>query len=180
MKASMRRIAQSAGVTSGNIYRYYASKEQLFDAIVQPVYEQYAEYMSVIREDVGFGCLNESPDAPGYFNKIESTIVKLFKTYSGQLMILLSHSGGSKYESAKSELVELTYFILEKVISKTNHDEAALTVKENALAKMLASSIVEGLCLILRDNEEGDILQNLVDQFLFVYSEGITSLLKKT
>lgn len=179
MKASMRRIAQSAGVTSGNIYRYYPSKEQLFDAIVQPVYEQYTEYMSVIRQDVSFGCLNEHPDAPGYFSKIESTIVKLFKTYSGQLMIMLTHSAGSKYESAKSELVELTFFILERVVFKIKHDEGSLTVNENALVQMLASSIVEGLCLILRDNEEGDILQNLVDQYLFVYSEGITSLFKK-
>lgn len=32
--ASLRNIAASAGVTTGAIYRYYANKEALFDALV--------------------------------------------------------------------------------------------------------------------------------------------------
>ena len=33
-EANMRSIAERAHITPGNIYRYYASKEDLFDAVV--------------------------------------------------------------------------------------------------------------------------------------------------
>lgn len=37
--ATMREIAKAAGVTPGNLYRYYPGKEQLLAAITQPVLE---------------------------------------------------------------------------------------------------------------------------------------------
>ncbi|WP_256762239.1 TetR/AcrR family transcriptional regulator [Cohnella sp. WQ 127256] len=180
-KASMRQIAQEAGVTSGNIYRYYTNKEQLFDAIVQPVYEQFTEYMLDISQDLDLRNTQKSLCTVNYFSKIESTIVELFKTYSSELMILLNRSAGSKYETAKSDLIQLTFCILEKVVMKAKGSNAALNDndKEIALVRMLASTIVEGICIILRDNEEGDTLKALVDQFLYVYSEGITGLIKQ-
>jgi len=35
--ASMRRIAANAGITPGNIYRYFSSKEVLLNAVVTPI-----------------------------------------------------------------------------------------------------------------------------------------------
>ena len=40
--ASLRNIVKTAGVTTGAFYGYYASKEELFAALVNPAYE----YMS--------------------------------------------------------------------------------------------------------------------------------------
>lgn len=43
--ASMRSIAASVGVTMGEIYRYYANKEALFDALVsEPAEDFFREY----------------------------------------------------------------------------------------------------------------------------------------
>jgi len=35
--ASMRKIAAKAGITPGNVYRYFKNKEGLLDAVVQPI-----------------------------------------------------------------------------------------------------------------------------------------------
>ena len=47
-KASMRAFAASIGVTTGAIYRYYASKEAIFQALVaepaEALYEWYRDY----------------------------------------------------------------------------------------------------------------------------------------
>ena len=39
MGTSMRRIASLAGVTTGALYGYFASKEEIFDALVKEAYD---------------------------------------------------------------------------------------------------------------------------------------------
>jgi AcrR family transcriptional regulator len=179
LQASMRQIAQAAGMSSGNIYRYFKNKEELFDEIVQPVYEQYTVYILGIRQKIDLSYTIEGPDTQHYFSKIEVTLVELFKAYSTELMILLNRSQGSKYEGVKFDLISLTFAILEGVIIAKKGKGTLLSKSESALARMLASTIMEGLCLILRDNEEGDTLKKLIDQFLFVHAVGITALIKQ-
>jgi AcrR family transcriptional regulator len=179
LQASMRQIALAAGITIGNIYRYFKNKEELFDYIIQPVYEQYRIYMIDIRGIIDLSYSHDTPNTLNYFNKIESTLVGLFKTYSAELTILINQSEGSKYEQVKSELVEMTFSILERVFIKSSGQGTGLSTSNQALAQMLASTIVEGLCLILRDNNEGDMLEQLLDQYLYLYSEGINAMIKK-
>jgi AcrR family transcriptional regulator len=45
--ASMRRIAANAGITAGNIYRYYENKDALLQAVIRPV---TAEIEKILRE----------------------------------------------------------------------------------------------------------------------------------
>ena len=40
--AGMRQIARAAGITPGNLYRYYSGKEELVAAITAPVVEGLA------------------------------------------------------------------------------------------------------------------------------------------
>jgi AcrR family transcriptional regulator len=177
MHASMRRIAQAAGITIGNIYRYFKNKEELFDAIVQPVSLQYTECMENIREEIVVRYTKDTPSPQPFFNKVQGTIVMLFKTHSSELTILLNLSNGSKYEQVKPKLIDLTLSILERVLLIERGEDTPLHTRDLALASMLASTIVEGLCLILRDNDQGDTLEQLIDQFLFLYSTGIKALI---
>ncbi|BBI30620.1 TetR/AcrR family transcriptional regulator [Cohnella abietis] len=179
LKSSMRQIAQVAGITSGNIYRYFTNKEQLFDAIVQPVNDQYTSHVYAIGQKVASSQAQDTTNKLFYFYNIELTIIELFKNYSEEFMILLNRSEGSKYESAKSDLVNLAYGILERVFSRAKGLNRLTSVEDTALARMLSSTIVEGLCLILRENDEGDTLKKLIDQLLTVYTEGINKLIKQ-
>jgi AcrR family transcriptional regulator len=179
LQASMRQIALAAGITIGNIYRYFKNKEELFNAIIQPVYEQYTVYLEDIRSKIEFSYKDDDLNTLDYFNKIESALIRLFKTYSAELTILLNQSKGSKYEQVKSELVQLTYSLLERVVIKKRNVGPSLKPNDQALVHMLALTIVEGLCLILRDNNEGDRLEQLVDQFLYLYAVGITAIIKQ-
>ena len=50
-KASLRTIAQNAGVTTGAIYGYYSDKAALFDALVSdPAETLYADYQKISTE----------------------------------------------------------------------------------------------------------------------------------
>ncbi|MNP24335.1 HTH-type transcriptional regulator MtrR [compost metagenome] len=179
LQASMRQIALAAGITIGNIYRYFKSKEELFEAIIEPVYEQYGNHMVAIQKIIEFSYSNEAPNTLDYFNKIESALMDLFKTYSAELTILLNQSKGSKYELVKAELEQMTFSILERVFMVSTATAVSLSPSNQALARMLALTLVEGVCLILRDNDEGDTLEQLLDQFLYLYSEGINGIIKQ-
>lgn len=43
--ASLRRIVKDAGLTTGAFYKYYPTKEMLFDALVDPYIEHIYIYM---------------------------------------------------------------------------------------------------------------------------------------
>lgn len=48
--ASLRQISQKAGVTTGAIYKRYANKEALFEALVKPVFDHLEEYAQEAEE----------------------------------------------------------------------------------------------------------------------------------
>jgi AcrR family transcriptional regulator len=167
----------AAGVTSGNIYRYYKNKEQLFDAIVLPVHNQYIDSLEEIRRKVQLSYARGATSAPDFFSRIERAFIELFKTYSSEFTILLNRSEGTKYEGVKPELEDLVSSLLERVLAKPVGDEVSPSAENRAVAGMLASTIVEGICVIFRDNEEGETLKFLIDQYLSVYSKGIAGLI---
>ena len=65
-KASMRTIAQAAGMTSAGLYRHFADKEAMFSALVEPLMEELQEMCSAMEaRNYGFlekGTLDEMWD----------------------------------------------------------------------------------------------------------------------
>ena len=43
LNASIRTIAENAGISLGNVYRYFSNKEALFSAVLQPVVEEISQ-----------------------------------------------------------------------------------------------------------------------------------------
>lgn len=174
--ASMRQIAKSAGITTGNIYRYFKNKEDLFHELIQPVYEKFVQYLMEIKDDFDDSCCAiDTTDPLDYLRKVESTIVELFKESNVELRILLNLSSGSSYEPVKQELIQLAAHILKKVFIPGEDQQDQAMIEERNLAHMLAGTLVEGVCIILRDHEDGETVRQLVDELLRVYCAGIIS-----
>ncbi|CAG7651718.1 hypothetical protein PAESOLCIP111_06374 [Paenibacillus solanacearum] len=178
LKTSMRNIAESANVAIGNVYRYYKSKDELFEELVRPVYERYEANMAEMRQKISFGYSDDPPDVLKHFSNIEATLIDLFKTFTAEMSIFFNRSEGTKYSHAKPDLIELSFSVIECMILNVQ-GTGSLGEYETALARMISSSLVEGLCLILRDNEEGEIYNKLVDELLSIYSTGLNSVIQK-
>lgn len=171
--ASMRQIANSAGITTGNIYRYFKNKEDLFHELIHPVYEKFVQYIIEIKDDIDDSCAIDATNPLDYLHKVESTIVELFKESNAELRILLNLSSGSSYEPVKQELIQLAAHILKKVFIPGEEQQDQAMIEERNLAHMLAGTLVEGVCIILRDHEDGETVRQLVDELLRVYCAGI-------
>jgi len=178
LHSSMRRIAQDAGITTGNIYRYFKNKEQLFDEIVRPTYVKsirFTEEMKRKLESHPTDLASKGSETP-YLPLIYQSVFEVFQESSQELRILLICSEGSKYASMKQDLIELTLSILtDKFMSKTSPN-APLEQDRMNVARMLATTIIEGLCIILRDFEDSATVKLLADELVRVYAAGIAAL----
>lgn len=113
--ASLRNIAKTAGVTTGAVYGYYNSKEELFKALVNETYEyMLGEYKKSLRVFESLP-IEQQPDAMG---KISRECMKELLVYahnhSDEVYLILQCSEGTRYAFMVDELVELEIDATEK------------------------------------------------------------------
>lgn len=142
--ASMRHIAKSAEMTVGNIYRYFDSKDALFNALMEPVWKNVTKAV--------FSPYHQSGD-PNMITEIIAAIMDIYRKYSRELYILLYNSKGSQYGDVREGLI--------RIISKRINDEMTpLLAKEGReiddpfLFDIIAHAIVDSIFLVIR--EAGD------------------------
>ncbi|MCR5698078.1 MAG: TetR/AcrR family transcriptional regulator [Treponemataceae bacterium] len=120
--ASLRTIVKKAGVTTGALYGYFKSKEELFDALVK----EHVDYIHGIYDSI----LSEFESIPfadqvKFMEDFSSKGLKLMFDYAWshkQAFNLILHcSGGTRYENfvsdiAKKDIDSTEYFygVLEK------------------------------------------------------------------
>ena len=98
--SSLRNIAQQAGITVGNIYSYFTSKEDLFDSVLEPALEQMQQLVNVQvpkEEILSLSTISE----------LTKLISKVFMKNRSEFLILMNGSAGSKHENMKVELTRM-------------------------------------------------------------------------
>jgi len=139
--ASMRVIAKSAGITVGNIYRYFTNKDALFNDIMQPVWQNVTKAI--------FDNYNQTLDLFP-ITEIITAIMEIYKRYDRELYILLFKSKGSQFDNVRNELILL-------IEERIRNEMLPVLAQENRIVEdefifhILANAIVEGLYLIIRE-----------------------------
>lgn len=111
-KASMRTIARQSGLTVGAIYRYFKSKEDLFEALVQPTLD---ELMKIFMRE-----LDDASNKQKYTNIQEGYDMGLIESHTGILCfldylydnfddftLLFKRSQGTKFENIQDFFVDM-------------------------------------------------------------------------
>jgi len=140
-KASMRAIARKAGITVGNIYRYFESKDELFNELMDPAWKAITQAI--------FDKYKEDED-PLFISGIISAIMGIYRTYTTEIYILFHNSKDSKYENIRGGLVDLIAGRLEKEML-LKLQSAGRKVKDTYIFKVIANAIVDSFYLIIRD-----------------------------
>jgi len=108
-KASLNEIARKCGITPAGVYRHYASKEAMFESLVQPALEAFYglcdEYMQGMTREIGevqgFGSF-----APFDEQWVDAMLDVIYE-YFDEFRLLLVCSGGTKYEQFKETLINM-------------------------------------------------------------------------
>jgi AcrR family transcriptional regulator len=161
-QSSMRNIASNAGITVGNIYSYFSSKEHLFESLLSETVERLHKLISI----------EVTPDDPVSSSNIEQitqAVAIAFMENRIQFLILMDGSVGSKYENIKSRLVEL--------VSKRIHEQLVpilhLKSVDSLLSNSLAVAVIEGIITIFRNcGEDYERLKTLLSEFMtFIFGD---------
>lgn len=126
LKTRMSDIARETGVSTSNLYRYYASKDEIFDAIFPNDFPK--EFLKVFRNRVND--LNRHNDwikASGTSDNSASTLLEFLIKNRELSLILLQGSEGTRYSKVKDELISelttsaITYFKAKTRKTTTTH-----------------------------------------------------------
>lgn len=106
-KASLHRIADRAGITTGALYTRYRSKDDLFSSLIQPALQETAAQMAAVQEKYRQAFEIRTADAILAAIRAEEQIyLELLFEYYDECMLLYCRSGGSSFEKQMAQMME--------------------------------------------------------------------------
>ncbi len=173
-KASMRTIAKAAGISVSNTYNYYKSKDELFESIVQPVYEQVKNiFRQSLQESMKNGLGGNHLQS--FIDSIVKAFMQMDERQRRLLIILSGNSAGTKYEKAKEEMVNLLRMHMVEAVRKP---DSTVQVDENQgyILTIIAQNYIDGLMKILKDYRSQQWVEANLRALLIYHINGIKAL----
>ena len=166
MNARMMQISRQSHQPIGNMYRYFPSKEILFDAVVVPAKEHCNNILDVLRDEIKEKLQNKPYDTYSIpfveiAGKVADALEEMFSKYSVQIQILLEKSLGSKHESYEQELTE-------KIVSQlreTFHDFQAMN--DHLVPTIIAKGLIGGFTYIFANYPKDKRKEQIESLMLF-------------
>ncbi len=152
-RASMRVIAENSEITVGNIYRYFSSKQLLFENVVHPAYLCVKNLLESVQ-------INEEMPLPSeryhlFREKFVGEVSDVIIEYHSELLILFNGTSGTAYENTLGEVVNLIFDILEKyIMDPLASRNSVQNIK--ALGRLISKGIVEAINDLLLRVEKSD------------------------
>ncbi|WP_319559357.1 TetR/AcrR family transcriptional regulator [Marispirochaeta sp.] len=176
--ASMRRIAENAGVTTGAIYLYYRNKEALFDALVrEPAEPLLSEFRDIHRRfsshqpDTQIQIMHEYSE-----EGLSGMLVYIFEHYTAFKLIVCC-SAGTAWETYIDTLVAIEEEATRDFIAILKDRGKRVLPVDNQLIHILASSLFYGLFEIITHDTEQTKAMKYIDSLQEFYRAGWDRLL---
>lgn len=160
--ASIRSIAQKANTSVGNIYKYFSSKEDLYENLIGSVYNRIIDFIRQFDEVE----INEK--ALSIFNELMEKIMKIFNESSTEISILLNQSKGSKYENCKSMFVDF----ITRIVTEAMKYELSMKgkrLRDNFTIYLLSYSLVESISIIVKERQDGEEVRRLILNIIDIF-----------
>ena len=165
---SIRSIAKNSKTSVGNFYKYYHGKGDLYENLINPVYDKLMDYINRFDE------VSVSEKTDDIFYELMEKILEIFKESSTELTILLNKSEGSKYENCKKDFVDFTT----KIVSQRMEYELSLQgkkLKNNFIIYLISYNLVESISIILREKEDGIEVRKFILDIIDIFYSNIIS-----
>jgi len=136
--ANMRKIADSANITVGNIYRYFDNKEALFNAVLFPA-QQAIDDLGSFDQKLHITHIDSMKDA----TQIVTYVMNVLKPYMKEIFIMIFNSTGTHYHQVKTQLEMLVITKIREYYPGKFNDY---------LLKIIAYGFIQSLFVVLKEN----------------------------
>ena len=164
--ASIRGIAQSSNTSVGNIYKYFSSKEDLYENIIGSVYHRLISYISQ------FDKVELNENALTVFDELIEKIMRIFNESSNEISTLLNQSKGSKYENCKEIFIDF----ITKIVTQSMEYELSKKgkrLKDNFDIYLVSCSLVESISIIVKKKKDGEEVRRMTLKMIDIYYSNI-------
>jgi AcrR family transcriptional regulator len=170
LDANMRRIARRSGITVGNIYRYFKSKDVLFGEIMEPARVELMELLFADKQK------SKNTDKHGHLLDIDSimdSVIRVLRKYTSELIVIIYRSKGSKYANIKEEFISLIEKrLVDEMLSE--HYVKDPVKENNAIAYVMAASFVESVFIIVKKYDQDiEKIDFLIRQIIVIFFKDI-------
>lgn len=160
--ASIRSIAKKSNTSIGNIYKYFESKENLYENLIGSIYHRLIGYFQ------HFDKVELNEKAQFVFYELVEEIMEIFNENSAEISILLNQSKGSKYENCKSIFVNFAT----KIVTERMQYELFLKgkrLRDNFALYLVSFSLVESIAIIVKERHDGAEVRKLILNIIDIY-----------
>lgn len=157
-RSSTRRIAAGAGTTIGNMYKYFQSKDELFEQLISEVKVQLYCFIKE-HETEGGGIRNAHQQLQLFVN--------LMSNYRDEMLLLIDASDGTEYQNTYEELIAMVSLNLQEHLPDFNIPSVP---DARILVRTIAVGLLSGCVDVLRNHsDQKDIKNGLTQYFLFIF-----------
>jgi AcrR family transcriptional regulator len=172
--AKISDISACAGVSVGNIYRYYKNKDEIFYSVV------LEEFPTLVLEEVRGKISSEklNNNAGGsIMGEITEAFIQFMLSNRERILILFSGSSGTRYSGLRNELVESLLSIV-SMIYPDQYDSYLQKFGNDDVLRLIYENLIEAYSQILNSDAGDDAeLINKISQIDLYHFSGIIRLL---
>lgn len=158
--ANMRDIAKNANITVGNIYRYYANKKELFNAILMPA-EKAIDQLSEFDKNTDLLVIKSKED----LDELIQYVMSVIGPYTKEIFIMIFNSYGTHHQKLRNQLENLI------ILKVSKYYPGQFT---RSFLEVISKSFVEAVFYIFKNNILNDQkIKTLLSELILFYFKNL-------
>lgn len=148
--ASLRNIVKDAGLTTGAFYKYYPTKEALFDALTDPYLEHiYEIYDQVIAEFEKLSAEDQTKNMASISDEGMEEMLNYVYDHYDNFKLLLKCGDSGKYEDFIHGMVAREIKSSHRYLEKMKEEGAEVPVVDDSLMHMIYTGFFSSIFQII-------------------------------
>lgn len=172
-EASLRIIAQNAGVSTSTIYTRYSDKEGLFRYLVEPAAKSMREY--IYHALNGFGIIENEVQKEQYREYSDGGfpgLVELLYSYFDEFKLLVNCSPNMFYHDFLESLVELDMECTRNFLKNAQSEAYAAGRITDGFLHVVSSAFYSGLFEVVIHDMQRDEAETYINELRRFYNSG--------
>lgn len=167
-KASLNQIARNCGITPAAIYRHFSSKEAMFEALVQPAWQEFQNlcdfYMTRETTEISKKRVSKHFEEAGS-GWLEIMLDMIYK-YFDEFRLMICCSKGTRYEHIEETLVKMEEDSAKEVLKALREAGMSEMNYTDGQIHIVSTAYVTALFEVVRHNVPRE---QATEQIAFLY-----------